>query len=204
MEEWKMSPTRPPTWRSLAAITPRGDSAFAQVQGVYLAECGTHAVVDAGFRPCHTGERHGGFCLLRSVGPGMLLMWDRGFHDFDMVAQAQAGRCDPGNLCLLIAHYMIRCLMQHAACHSQLDPDRLSFVHALELLRDAIAEFPMTAPQFLADLSQRLWRDIARHPLPKRRHRTNPRVVKRKMSNFPLKRPQHTRWPQPSMVAALR
>lgn len=29
----------------------RGDSAFPQVQGVYLVECGTHAVVDAGFWP---------------------------------------------------------------------------------------------------------------------------------------------------------
>ena len=26
----------------------RGDSAFPQVQGVYLAECGSHAIVDAG------------------------------------------------------------------------------------------------------------------------------------------------------------
>ena len=68
----------------------RGDSAFPQVQGVYLVECGTHAVVDAGFWPCHTSERRGGFRLLRSVGPGMLLMWDRGFHDFDMVAHAHA------------------------------------------------------------------------------------------------------------------
>jgi hypothetical protein len=27
----------------------RGQSAFPQVQGVYLAECGTHAVIDGGF-----------------------------------------------------------------------------------------------------------------------------------------------------------
>lgn len=27
----------------------RGDSAFPQVRGVYLVECGTHAIVDAGF-----------------------------------------------------------------------------------------------------------------------------------------------------------
>jgi hypothetical protein len=44
----------------------------------------------------------------------------------------------------------------------------------------------MTAPHLLADLWQRLWREIARYPLPKRRHRTNPRVVKRKMSNSGL------------------
>jgi hypothetical protein len=68
----------------------RGDSAFPQVQGVYLVECGTHAVVDAGFWPCRTSERVGGFRLLRSVGPGMLVMWDRGFYDFDMLAKAHA------------------------------------------------------------------------------------------------------------------
>jgi hypothetical protein len=100
---------------------------------------------------------------------------------------------------LLIAHYAIRALMHQAALHRELDPDRISFVHALELLRDAIAEFQMTARHLLPDLWQRLWRDIARYPLPKRRHRTNPRVVKRKMSSFRLKRPEHTAWPQPSI-----
>jgi hypothetical protein len=71
----------------------RGASAFPQVQGVYLVECGTHVVVDAGCWPCHTSERVGGFRLLRSVHRGMLVMWDRGFHDFDMlraVRQRQA------------------------------------------------------------------------------------------------------------------
>ena len=63
---------------------PRGASAFPQVQGVYLLECGTHAIVDAGFWPCHTSERLGGLRLLRSVTAGMLLLWDRGFHSFDM------------------------------------------------------------------------------------------------------------------------
>ena len=67
----------------------RGPSAFSQVQGVYLVECGTHAIVDVGFWPYHTSERVGGFRLLRSVKPGMLLMWNRGFHDYDMVAQVQ-------------------------------------------------------------------------------------------------------------------
>lgn len=64
----------------------RGESAFPQLQGVYLVECGTHAVVDAGFCPCHTSERVGGFRLLRSVQRGRLLLWDRGFHSFAMVA----------------------------------------------------------------------------------------------------------------------
>ena len=48
-------------------------------KAVYLAECGTHAIVDAGFWPCHTSERVGGLRMLRSLGPGMLVMWDTGF-----------------------------------------------------------------------------------------------------------------------------
>lgn len=292
----------------------RGDSAFPQVKGVYLVECGTHAVVDAGFWPCHTSERVGGYRLLRSLGADMLVMWDRGFHDFDMVAQAHAigaevlarlpshVKLKPVRTCadssfyaylrpsdyqrrkngtqllvriiqytikdpalpgfgethrlvttlldaerfpaldlacayherweielvideldthqrltgrplrslkpvgviqelyaLLIAHYAVRALMHQAALHAAVDPDRISFVHALEVLRDAIAEFQMTARHLLPDLFKRLWRDIARCLLPKRRNRTNPRVVKRKMSNFHLKRPEHANWPQPSM-----
>jgi hypothetical protein len=34
--------------------------------------------------------------------------------------------------------------------------------------------------------------------LPPRRLRTNPRVVKRKMSNFLVKRAEHRSWPQPT------
>ncbi|MGK5447098.1 hypothetical protein [Streptomyces radiopugnans] len=34
--------------------------------------------------------------------------------------------------------------------------------------------------------------------LPPRRRRSNPRVVKRKMSNFGVKRAEHRTWPQPT------
>jgi hypothetical protein len=57
----------------------------------------------------------------------------------------------------------------------------------------------MTAPDLHPALFERLLRDLARKPLPKRRLRSNPRVVKRKMSKFRLKRPEHARRPQPSM-----
>ncbi|MBI1987233.1 MAG: hypothetical protein HYS70_02655 [Nitrospinae bacterium] len=39
---------------------------------------------------------------------------------------------------------------------------------------------------------------IARYHLPESNQRINPRVVKPKMSKFPLKRLTHRRWPQPS------
>lgn len=292
----------------------RGESAFPQVQGVYLVECGTHAIIDAGFWPCQRSERIGGYRLLRKVEAGMLVMWDCGFHAYDMVVGVierggQVLSCLPatvkpervrtlpdgsylayiypseykrrkaGERCLvriisytitdpalpgygevhrllttlldpeaypllecvcgyherweveitidevdthqrlldrplrslkpvgviqelyglLIAHYAIRCLMHQAALEADLDPDRLSFVNAVEVIRDAIPEFQMTTPEQHPLLYARLLQDIAAEKLPQRRLRSNPRVVKRKMSNFRLKRAQHRHWPQPTV-----
>jgi hypothetical protein len=292
----------------------RGDSAFPQVQGVYLAECGSHAIVDAGFWPYRVSERVGGFRMLRSIEPDMLVMWDRGFHDYDMIARThQRGaqvlsrlpaHVKPKRVCtladgsylaylrpsdrprrkrgerllvrvieytltdpalpgygeahrlvttlldpepcpaldlacayherweieiiidevdthqrlagrplrslkpvgiiqelygLLIAHYAIRFLMHEAALQADLDPDRLSFVHALRVIADAVPEFQMIALGQLTHLYHRLLQDIADGRIPERRLRSNPRVVKRKMSNFRLKRPEHQHWPQPTL-----
>lgn len=67
----------------------RGEGAFPQARAVYLVECGTHAIVDAGIWPVATHERVGGRRMLRSVGPGMLVLWDRGLHSYGMLAEAQ-------------------------------------------------------------------------------------------------------------------
>ena len=92
---------------------------------------------------------------------------------------------------LLIAHYAIRFLMHEAALEANLDPDRLSFVHALEVVRGAVSEFQMVAPEQIDQLYARMLRDIASGRLAERRLRSNPRVVKQKMSNFKLKRTEH-------------
>lgn len=291
----------------------RGDSAFPQVQAVYLFECGPHAVVDAGFWSCHTSEQVGGLRLLRSVREGMLVMWDRGLQSFDMAQRTRARGAhflarvpsnvqlkpvrplpdgsylayiypsdyqrrkrgehllvraieytidDPAQVGygerhrlitslldaelspaldlagtyherwegeitidemdthqrlvhhplrsqkpvgviqelygLLIAHYAVRRVMHDAALQAGLDADRLSFVHAVRLICNAIPEFQMVTPEQRPALYQRLLRDIARYRLLERDHRSNPRVVKRKMSKFRLKRPEHRQWPQPS------
>lgn len=65
----------------------RGNSAFPQMRCIYLCECGTHAICDAGSWPYVVGERDHGVRLLRSVEPGMLVLWDCGFHSFDMCAR---------------------------------------------------------------------------------------------------------------------
>lgn len=100
---------------------------------------------------------------------------------------------------LLVAHYAIRFLMHEAACQADIDPDRISFVHALNVIHDAIPEFQMTTPEQLPQLYTRLLRDIVDGLLPERRLRSNPRAVKRKMSNFHLKRAEHQSWPQPTL-----
>ncbi|MBA2363900.1 MAG: IS4 family transposase [Chloroflexia bacterium] len=293
----------------------RGDSAFPQVQAVSLAECGTHAIVDAGFWPCHTSEEVGARRLLRSVGTGMLVMIDRSLYSYDFAVgirgrgahvlarmpahvkpkpvrtlpdgtylawiypaqrkrrksertlvriveytltdpslpgcgqryrlvtsllshteypalelacgyherweieitidetdthQRLAGRTlrslKPVGVIqelygLLIAHYAIRAVMHEAALAADIDPDRLSFVHAVRVTADAIAEFQMIAPEQLPQLYARLLRDIAAKRLPERRVRSNPRVVKRKMSNFRLKRRGGEPPPQPAAAS---
>ena len=100
---------------------------------------------------------------------------------------------------LLIAHFVVRFLMHEAALLADVDPDRLSFVHAIEVLKDAVPEFQMVAEFQRNQLYLRLLKDIARIRLPERRNRVNPRVVKRKMSNFLKKRPEHYDWPQPQV-----
>ncbi len=104
---------------------------------------------------------------------------------------------------LLIAHYAVRWLIHAAAVPAGRDPDRVSFGHALRVIQDAIPEFQLIAPADQPRLYARLLRDIAAGRLPERRPRTNPRVVKRTLSNFRLKRPAHAHPPRPT-VQSLR
>jgi Insertion element 4 transposase N-terminal/Transposase DDE domain len=291
----------------------KGDSAFPKLQMVYLCECGTHALVDAEIAPCHTHERNLAILLLRSLTKGMLAMWDRGLHSFDMLAKAcsqgaqvlarlpnhakpeiveklsdgsvlayiyptqyrrrKAGErilvrmitytlTDPALphageihrlittllnpllypvldlVCLyherweieitideiethlavvhrplrslkpvgviqelygvLIAHYIIRSIMHDAALQANVDPDRLSFVGAINLIQDAIPEFQLVIPAQHNRLYKRLLSDIAHTLLPIRRHRINPRVLKKTVARFPVKHSRHYSTPQPA------
>ncbi len=74
--------------------TPRGRSAWPQALVVLLVECGTRAVCDAGVWPGLVDERRAGRRLLRSTGPGTLVLWDRGFQNVAMVEAAQARGAD--------------------------------------------------------------------------------------------------------------
>jgi hypothetical protein len=74
--------------------THRGAGAFPQLRVVALIETGTHALCDAVLRPFRGGEAPAARHLLRSVGPGMLLLWDRGFHGYDLLQRTRARGAD--------------------------------------------------------------------------------------------------------------
>jgi DDE family transposase/transposase IS4-like protein len=65
--------------------THRGRGAFPQLRLVALIETGTHALCDVVVRPFRGGEAPAARHLLRSVGPGMLLLWDRGFYGYEFI-----------------------------------------------------------------------------------------------------------------------
>jgi hypothetical protein len=67
----------------------RGErSAFPQLRLVELGECGTHALFAVAMGPCSTGETTLAQDLLASLGPGMLLLADRGFFSFPLWEKA--------------------------------------------------------------------------------------------------------------------
>lgn len=67
--------------------TGRGEKAgaFPQLRLVWLVEAGTHVLCDLILRPYRAGEAPAARRLLRSVGAGMLVMWDRGLHSYEML-----------------------------------------------------------------------------------------------------------------------
>jgi hypothetical protein len=98
---------------------------------------------------------------------------------------------------LLLGHYAIRVLMQEAAKSQGLDPQRMSFTGALKILRCRLPEAPASRrgrSRWYHDLVA----EIAEEILPERRDRINPRVIKRKMSNWRKKRPEHRHYHQPT------
>ena len=64
---------------------PGTQAAFPKARLVFLVETATHLINDALLCPYRMGERVRAYKLLRSVGQGMLLMWDRGLHSYKMV-----------------------------------------------------------------------------------------------------------------------
>ena len=97
---------------------------------------------------------------------------------------------------LLLAHDLVRSLMQQAAAGQQIDPDRLSFTNTLKILRCRLPECPRSQRgrrRWYRDLIDEISEEI----IEPRRNRINPRVIKKKMSRWKKKQPEHRRYPQP-------
>lgn len=290
----------------------KGESAYPQVRGTYLMECGTHAIIDALFMPCRPSERHSAKVLLTRLQPDMLLLWDTGFHEYDMyrltikryhaqaLGRVPAGPCPhkikrledgswlvrlyptdrqrkrrgeylelrlieytltdpalPGYqqthrlltslldpvlapamelvcvyherweielaideidthqrllrhtlrsktpdgviqelLATVIGYYAVRALMARSAQQANVDPDRLSFVHAICVLRAATPIAQVLDPSSLPEQVEQLLTSLRDVLVPQRHLRINARVVKRKYSPFDLKRPEHLHPPR--------
>jgi hypothetical protein len=104
-----------------------------------------------------------------------------------------------GHLCV---HYAIRALIGSAAHDRGVDPDRISFTRSMHAARRTIrAGLGTTSHAFTIALPATI-AEICRELLPRRRLRAAPRVVKRKMSNYAVKRTHHRHWPRPTLTAA--
>ncbi len=93
---------------------------------------------------------------------------------------------------MLCVHYAIRALMCRAAEQGEIDPDRLSFTRSMRAARRSVRR---SVDDLAVGLSHAT-AEILHELLPHRRLRANPRVVRRKISNYNLKRPEHCSWPQ--------
>jgi hypothetical protein len=290
--------------------TGRAEGAFPQVRLLALCELGTHAVCGLAIKPLRHGEPSMVGPLLDHLGPGMLLIWDRGFFSYELISAAVhrgghllarvksntilrlirrladgsylariypsaadrrrdmrglpvrvieythddpnrpgAGErhrlitdlTDPDDMPaheaplvyhgrweeelafdeikthlsaravpirsktpagvvqeiygLMLAHYVVRRVMHDAAVAASQDPDRLSFTDSLRVLQCQLPESPHIDTE---TWYRRLLGEVRRQKLRPRRDRWYPRVIKRKMSNWMKKRPEHRNPPQPT------
>jgi hypothetical protein len=65
--------------------TGRAAGAFPQVRLLALCELGTHAIGGLAIKPLRHGEPSMVGSLLDRLGPGMLLIWDRGFFSYELI-----------------------------------------------------------------------------------------------------------------------
>ena len=100
---------------------------------------------------------------------------------------------------LAIAYNLVRLEMLHVANRLNLPPTRISFRHALMLVRNFLVSAWLASPGVLPKRLEALHEEIALLVLPKRRPRRYAREVKIKMSNYakkaPPKRGPLPRWP---------
>lgn len=96
---------------------------------------------------------------------------------------------------LSLGHFVIRSLMFQAAATVGLDPDRLSFTGCFQILKCRLPECDSATPARFEEWYRGLLWEMQMERADPRRNRINPRVIKRKMSKWKKKRPQHRHLP---------
>ena len=152
----------------------RGESAFPQLRFVALVENGTHVLFGARLGGFADGETTLAHAALAALRPGMLCLADRQFFGHAVWQAAAATGAEllwrvKRNLRLprearivlrgrtpalvrqefwglLLAHFAIRGLMHEAALRADEDPDRLSFLHAVRVVRRKLPLFAALSP----------------------------------------------------------
>jgi Insertion element 4 transposase N-terminal/Transposase DDE domain len=94
---------------------------------------------------------------------------------------------------LSLGHFVVRSLMFEAAASVGVDPDRLSFTGCFHLLKTRLPECAGKTPETLETWYDAFLWELQTERTDPRRNRVNPRVIKRKMSKWPKKRPKHRR-----------
>jgi Insertion element 4 transposase N-terminal/Transposase DDE domain len=99
---------------------------------------------------------------------------------------------------LSLGHFVIRSLMFEAAGTVGLDPDRLSFLGCFQILKCRLPECNGSTPRSFEEWYRALLWEMQHERTDDevRRNRINPRVIKRKMSKFKKKRPEHQKVPR--------
>jgi hypothetical protein len=92
---------------------------------------------------------------------------------------------------LSLGHFVIRSLMFEAAATAGLDPDTLSFTGCFQILKCRLPECDGKTPLAFESWYRGLLWEMCQERTEARRNRINPRVIKRKMSKWKKKRPEH-------------
>jgi hypothetical protein len=97
---------------------------------------------------------------------------------------------------LSLGHFVVRALMHEAAQTTGDDSDRLSFTGCFQILACRLPECPRDGHRSVANWYATLLWEMSGERIEQRRNRIHPRVIKRKMSKWKKKRPEHRHPPR--------
>ena len=183
------------------------DGGYPQIQAIFLSETGTHMIVEAYIKRGKRSEFNVAGSLLRKAPSGCLVLQDRGFYGYHPLMEAARRG---GHVLGRVGDHVVFERRQTSTDGSYLAviyPSLWDKRHATNGLTVRVIEYTLDEPNRTGHgerhrlvtilLNATMIRHIALGQLPPRENRINPRVVKKKMSNFPKKQAEHYRVPQP-------